>query len=98
MVPDLSIVVPVRDEAANVGPLVEALLVAVAMLGLRAELLVIDDGSKDGTSEALDIIAARTPQLRIVHLVVGGGQSAALLVALARAAMQPEPPPIRGSS
>ena len=54
--PDVSIVVPVYDEVDNLRPLVEA--VAAAMVDLHYELILVNDGSKDGSARMLDALAA----------------------------------------
>ncbi len=69
----LSVVVPVKDEAANVGPLVREIAAAVA--GEDAEIIFIDDGSNDGTGEALRVLKAEIPQLRVIQHGRNLGQS-----------------------
>src|SRR3954447_6494702 len=64
MAPQLSILIPVYNEAATVEQAVQALL--DADLGVETELVVVDDGSTDGTREIID--AARWPADRVrVH-------------------------------
>ena len=50
--PQLSIVVPTLDERENIQLLIPALLRTAQRLGMRAEILVLDAGSRDGTAEA----------------------------------------------
>lgn len=52
----LSVVVPVKDEVENVGPLVRE--IASALAGENAEIIFIDDGSRDGTGDALRALKA----------------------------------------
>ena len=75
---DVTIVVPVYNEIANVGPLVEEIFSSLDGLELRHEVLFIDDGSSDGTEEALDELAQKHPTLRAVHFRRNCGQTAAL--------------------
>ncbi|MCS6947303.1 MAG: glycosyltransferase [Steroidobacteraceae bacterium] len=87
MTVELSVVVPVYNEAENVGPLARE--VAAALQGRDFELIVVDDGSGDGTAAAA--LAARSdgiPQLRLLRHSQRCGQSRALCsgVAAARAA------------
>jgi dolichol-phosphate mannosyltransferase len=65
--PELSVVVPVYNEAENVGPLVE--LVAAALEGEAWELIFVDDNSPDGTADAVKAIAARNPRVRCIRRV-----------------------------
>jgi dolichol-phosphate mannosyltransferase len=74
--PELSVVVPVRDEAGNIAPLVTEIVAALA--GEAFEIVCVDDGSRDGTAAELATTKQRCAQLRTVIHVVAGGQSAAL--------------------
>jgi glycosyltransferase involved in cell wall biosynthesis len=73
----LSVVVPVKDEAANVRPLADRLRAALAG-GPAWEAVVVDDGSTDGTFAELTAVAAADPRFRVVRLRRNFGQSAAL--------------------
>lgn len=88
--PDVSWVVPARDEAGNIAPLVEEIARVMAGTGLAHELILVDDASADGTAEEIRSEAARRPWVRGVALAPargggGQGQSAALRAGLARA-------------
>jgi glycosyltransferase involved in cell wall biosynthesis len=76
--PALSVVVPVFDERECVAPLHQALTAALDHLGRPSEIILVDDGSRDGTSEALDEIAAADDRVVVVHLRRNFGQSAAM--------------------
>ena len=69
----LSVVVPVKDEAGNVGPLARE--IAAALEGQDHEILFIDDGSTDGTDAALTALKGEIPQLRILRHGRNLGQS-----------------------
>ena len=69
----LSVVVPVKDEAGNVGPLARE--IAAALTGQSHEILFIDDGSSDGTAAALTALKAEIPQLRVLRHGRNLGQS-----------------------
>lgn len=76
--PDLSVVVPVYNERENLAPLVAALHEALGPLARPYEILLVDDGSTDGSGEAIDRLAAADPRVRGLHLERNAGQSAAL--------------------
>ena len=63
--PELSIVVPLYNEAESLPALVEQLLAALRPLGRSFELVLVDDGSSDGTAAVLRQLAAQTQELEI---------------------------------
>ena len=67
----LSLVIPVYNERATLDELFERL----ALLG-DAQLVVVDDGSTDGSAERLDELAAVHPNIRLIHKANGGKGSA----------------------
>lgn len=71
----LSIIVPVFNEESTVGAVIERLL--VIDLPVAREILVVNDGSTDGTRAVLDGLPARET-LRIVHAPVNGGKGRAI--------------------
>jgi glycosyltransferase involved in cell wall biosynthesis len=79
----LSIVVPVYNEERTVAEVIERLM-AIDLPAPR-EILVVNDGSTDGTREVLDRIAPR-PELRIIHAEKNGGKGSAIRIGFARAA------------
>ncbi|WOI55716.1 glycosyltransferase family 2 protein [Palleronia sp. LCG004] len=74
--PDLSIVIPTRNEAQNIGPLIDE-IAAIADLG-RVEIIVVDDGATDGTGDVVRGRMASVPGLRLLAHEYGAGQSAAI--------------------
>ncbi len=74
----ISVVVPVYNEEDNVGPLLDGVRDALEGLGRPYELIVVDDGSTDGTAARLRDAVTRLPALRVVRLRSNFGQSAAL--------------------
>jgi dolichol-phosphate mannosyltransferase len=69
----ISVVVPVKDEAGNVGPLARE--IAAALQDETYEILFIDDGSTDGTDRALATLKAEIPTLRVLRHGRNLGQS-----------------------
>ena len=62
MSPSLTVVIPVYNEAANLPATIEALVEAVANSGFECDVVLVDDGSTDGTAEvARDALSERLP-------------------------------------
>ena len=74
----LSVVVPLFNEAESLASLVQQLLSALRPLNLPFELVLVDDGSRDGTGEALQRLAGEIPELVAVLLRRNYGQTAAM--------------------
>src|SRR5881296_3723281 len=74
----LSIVVPLFNEAATIHELHKRLTEVLLLIGLPSEIVYVDDGSSDGTGEALTAIARRDPRVRLTTLARNYGQTAAL--------------------
>ena len=75
----VSVVIPVYNERESVRPLAEELLPVLRALGRRIEILFVDDGSTDGTSEVLADLAAAEPEIAVVRLRRNFGKAAALM-------------------
>lgn len=85
--PTVSILVPARDEAAVIAATVDALM-AQDYPGHRMELIVMDDGSTDGTRHILERKRETYPRLKVVEIPIresGQGKSRALNLGLAAA-------------
>ena len=76
--PQLSVVVPFRNEAASLPRLYRELDAVLAELPIRAELIFVDDASSDGSAAALRSAGGGDPRLRLLTLSPHSGQSAAL--------------------
>ena len=74
----VSVVIPIYNEEANVADLVERVGSALIGSGKSFELICIDDGSRDGSAAALEALAATRPWLKPLYLIRNYGQSAAL--------------------
>lgn len=76
--PELSVVVPVLDEAENIVPLVEEIYAALEG-GPAFEIVYVDDGSSDESFEVLSELASARPNFRALRHASRAGQSAAIL-------------------
>lgn len=69
MTPEVSVIMPVRDGGAHLA----GSLASIARQTLREiEIILVDDGSSDGSTEQLDAFAASDSRARVVHLAAGG--------------------------
>ena len=85
MNPDISIVIPLLDEERNVEPLHAELTSVLRALDLAYEIIMVDDGSRDGTFERLAAVQRRDPSVRVVRFQRNYGQTAAFAAGFARA-------------
>jgi glycosyltransferase involved in cell wall biosynthesis len=76
-VPDVSVVVPLHNEEANVLPLYEAVQAALGG-GSAWELLLVDDGSHDDTADIARVLSCADGRVRMVRLARNFGQTAAM--------------------
>ena len=74
--PEISIVVPVRDEEGAAGPLARE--IAAAFAGVAHEIVFVDDASRDGTRDSLVALKAELPSLRVLSHAKNAGQSRAV--------------------
>ncbi len=74
----LSIVVPLFNEVSTIDELHRRLTAVLFLIGIRSEIIYVDDGSSDGTVEALQAIEGRYEQVRVIRLARNYGQTAAL--------------------
>jgi glycosyltransferase involved in cell wall biosynthesis len=75
---DVTVVVPMRNEEANVAPLCAELQEVMDKEPQRYEVIIINDGSTDGTADELTKATQDDPRFTIVELYRSFGQSAAL--------------------
>jgi glycosyltransferase involved in cell wall biosynthesis len=78
VVDSLTLFFPCHDEAANVERMVHSCLAAGARLAEDYEVVVVDDGSEDGTGEIAEGLAEGEPRLRVVRHARNRGYGAAL--------------------
>lgn len=85
MTPDLSLVIPVRNESPNIRPLYDELTETLVAYGRPYELIIIDDGSTDDSFEQLAALQARDSRLRVIRFRRTFGQTAAFAAGFAYA-------------
>ncbi|HWC72829.1 MAG TPA: glycosyltransferase family 2 protein [Gemmatimonadales bacterium] len=85
---ELSLVVPAYNERENLAPLLDEITSALAGQGRTYEVIVVDDGSTDGTLHELKALRGRYPQLRVLAFERNAGQTAAFAAGF-RAARAP---------
>ena len=81
--PTVSVVVPVRNEAGNIGPLVAEIEAALARRAF--EIVYVNDGSTDATEAQLLALMAERPWLRQIRHESSCGQSAAIRTGVTKA-------------
>jgi dolichol-phosphate mannosyltransferase len=81
-VPQLSLVVPVYNEAGNILPLAEACVTVLRGLGRPFEILFVNDGSTDATAAEIATAHARWPECVELPMAQNSGQAVALLAGL----------------
>ena len=74
----LSVIVPVFNEQDSLVTLVEEIQMGAKATGLPYEIIIVDDGSTDGTTEILERLAHEIPELKAVILRRNFGQTAAM--------------------
>ena len=83
--PKISIVIPLYNEEESIPHLVEALDAAIANYGQPAEVIIVDDGSRDNSFKLLKEYAARDPRFTIIRFRRNFGQTAAFAAGFAQA-------------
>jgi glycosyltransferase involved in cell wall biosynthesis len=83
--PDISVVIPLYNEAANVEALHAEVTEALSAWGRTYEIIAVDDGSRDETFERLRRLHALDPRLRVIQFRKNFGQTAAFAAGFAAA-------------
>jgi dolichol-phosphate mannosyltransferase len=81
----VSVVLPVYNEAEVLANLCKQVHCALKDLGARREIIFVNDGSRDASPQILDQLAARYPEVRVVHFSRNFGHQAAVQAGLAHA-------------
>lgn len=79
---DLSVIIPIFNEEGNISPLLDEVFTTLRALGLRFEVIAVNDGSRDGSLRVLLAEAARRPELQIIDFARNFGQTAALMAGI----------------
>lgn len=85
MIPELSIVIPLYNEAENVEPLYAELSAALDAVGRSYEVIVVDDGSRDDSFARLKAVHGRDGRWRIIRFRRNFGQTAGFAAGFAAA-------------
>ena len=80
MRPEISVVIPVFNSEGNLAPLCAQ--IAEALAGIRHEVLLVDDRSRDRSWEVIREIAGRTPEVTGIRLRKNSGQDNAIMAGL----------------
>ncbi|HEY6198564.1 MAG TPA: glycosyltransferase family 2 protein [Candidatus Binatia bacterium] len=82
---ELSVVIPVYNEEASIEPLVDEIRAALDPVGKNYEIVVVDDGSIDGTYPLILSLHKKEPRLKAIRLKRNFGQTAAVAAGFAYA-------------
>src|SRR5438477_12334427 len=82
---DLSVVIPVRNEAPSIGDLHSELTATLVAWGRSYEIIVVDDGSTDESFAILARLQTMDPHLRVIRFRRNFGQTAAFAAGFDRA-------------
>lgn len=85
MTPDLTVVIPIRNESPNIRPLYDELMATLGATGRRFEVIVVDDGSTDDSFAQLAALQAVDSRLRVIQFRKNFGQTAAFAAGFAHA-------------
>jgi len=77
--PTISIVVPIYNEAGNIGPLYHSVIEVLTGYGRSFEIIFINDGSSDQSEAEMTAIASRDVRVKVINFRRNYGQTAALM-------------------
>lgn len=76
---EISVILPAYNEAENIRPAVAKSLEALRPLFDRFEIVIVDDCGQDGTGRIADELAAKHPEVRVIHNERNTGQGASIV-------------------
>lgn len=82
---DLSVIFPAYNEVNRIQPTLETYYEALEKMNVNYEILVIDDGSSDGTAEFVETLCVEMPRLRVIRCLENRGKGAAVRVGMLKA-------------
>src|SRR5262245_25918852 len=85
MTPEISVVVPMRNESPNAERLYRDVTASLTQFGRAYEIVAIDDGSRDDTFDLLARLQAKDARLRVIRFRRNFGQTAAFAAGFAHA-------------
>jgi glycosyltransferase involved in cell wall biosynthesis len=80
--PYVSVTIPIFNEEDNIPLLYQRTRDALDALGKTWEIILVNDGSRDGSAQRLDDVAMRDARVRVIHLSRNYGQTAAFMAGL----------------
>ena len=81
---DFSIVVPIYNEIKNLSPLTDSIMNELNEDKYNYQIIYVDDGSQDGTSQKIDLLQEKIDKLSAIHFTENNGQTAAFLAGFQR--------------
>ena len=69
----LSVVIPARNEVGSIGAVIDATITTLERADVAWEIVVVDDGSSDGTAELIESLAENQPGLNVIRSPYSGG-------------------------
>ena len=81
----ITLVVPIYNEEENIRPLYDALARVLDQLDRRAEIIFIDDGSRDDSLPRLEALASADKRVKIIEFRRNFGQTSAMAAGIAHA-------------
>ena len=79
---EITVIVPAKNEEKNLPVLIAQLLAVLGGLNRAFEIIVVNDGSTDGSMRVLRTLAATHPQVRVIDLARNYGQTAAMMAGI----------------